>query len=200
MPCRTDDRLDHRAKPSNLPATRSLHPLSARRPTHSLRSVSGTQPSVRYVRALRKPARRRPVQPPGYPIRHARTSPKLHRGSVRAVAPSETASVVIDRDRWLLTRPGRRAGTRALPVGGGSGAVGSLAQRSPHRRLDLRRRRGPRHLRTRAVRRGLRPEEIRHALRVTTRATNGYVCGVARGGINRGSATDGTRLRLKESS
>ena len=122
----------------------------------------------------------RPVCP-GYPIpAEARTNPPLHRRRRprRGRTSGDRHMLIIDRDRWLLYRAGPTSLERgAGEVGSGSGAVFDLS-------ANGRRPEGW----TSADAAGLAVfpglvrydevadiHEIRHAFRVTTRATNGHV-------------------------
>jgi hypothetical protein len=146
-----------------------------------------------------------PGRPPGYPIPpEARTLPNYIEGGVAGGGTSgDRHLIVIDRARWLLfetwaTHWDGAAGTWRA----GSGAVFNLA-------TNARRPEGW----TSADAAGLAifpglvrhdevvaPDPIRHAFRVTTRATNGYVWPAShQAGNTAGAPPMGTRLRLKAS-
>jgi len=146
-----------------------------------------------------------PGRPPGYPIPdEARTQPNYIEGAVPGGGPSgDRHLIVIDRARWLLfeTWATRWNGT-ASRWEAGSGATFNLAS-------NARRTEGW----TSADAAGLaifpglvRHDEvasahpIRHAFRVTTRATNGYVWPASHeAGSTAGAPPMGARLRLKSS-
>ena len=111
--------------------------------------------------------------------------------------------LIVDRDNKLPLRALQRLlqrGARRWEAGIGR-VLRHEDQQPPARGLDLGRRRRPRHpARARALRRGLRPAvtEIRHAFRVTVRATNGYVYPASHTrGVTTGALPMGARLRLK---
>jgi hypothetical protein len=142
---------------------------------------------------------------PGYPIPvEARTTANYIEGGVAGGGASgDRHMLIVDRDRWLLYES---FATRWNAAGSrweaGSGAVFNLA-------ADDRRPEGW----TSADAAGLAifpglvrydevfgSEEIRHAFRVTTRATNGYVWPAShRAGSTPGAPPMGARLRLKGS-
>jgi hypothetical protein len=142
---------------------------------------------------------------PGYPIpNEARTQPNyIEGGAAGGGSSGDRHLLIIDRDRWLLfeswaTRWNAAAGRWEA----GSGAVFNLA-------TNDRRPEGW----TSADAAGLAvfpglvrydeaygAGEIRHALRVTTRATDGYVWPAShRAGSTSGAPPMGARLRLKAS-
>jgi hypothetical protein len=142
---------------------------------------------------------------PGYPIPdEARTQPNYIEGGVAGGGPSgDRHLLIIDRDRWLLYEAwATRWNSSASRWEAGSGAVFDLSS-------NARRPEGW----TSADAAGLAvfpglvrydevfgADEIRHAFRVTTRATNGYVWPAShRAGSTPGAPPLGTRLRLKAS-
>ena len=142
---------------------------------------------------------------PGYPIpAEARTQPNYIEGGVAGGGSSgDRHLLLIDRDRWLLYESyATRWNSSASRWEAGSGAVFNLATND--RRPDGW---------TSADAAGLAifpglvrydevsaEEEIRHAFRVTTRATNGYVWPAShRAGSTAGAPPMGARLRLKAS-
>jgi hypothetical protein len=146
-----------------------------------------------------------PGRPPGYPIPdEARTQPNYIEGAVPGGGSSgDRHLIVIDRARWLLfeTWATRWNGT-AGRWEAGSGATFNLAS-------NARRTEGwtsadaaglaifPGLIRADEV---FGPNEIRHAFRFTTRATNGYVWPAShQAGTTPGAPPMGTRLRMKAS-
>lgn len=146
-----------------------------------------------------------PGRPPGYPIPdEARTLPNYIEGGVPGGGPSgDRHLIVIDRARWLLFETwATRWNTTLARWEAGSGAVFDL-------NTNMRRPEGW----TSADAAGLailpglvRHDEvaaaapIRHAFRVTVRATNGYVWPASHeAGSTAGAPPMGTRLRLKAS-
>lgn len=146
-----------------------------------------------------------PTRPPGYPIPDAaRTQPNYIEGGVAGGGTSgDRHLILIDRDRWLLFETWA---TRWNPTDGrweaGSGATFDLASNA--RRPD-----GwtsadaaglaifPGLVRRDEV---LASNPIRHAFRVTTRATNGSVWPASHeAGNTSGAPPMGARLRLKAS-
>jgi hypothetical protein len=142
---------------------------------------------------------------PGYPIPdEARTEPNYIEGGVAGGGTSgDRHLLIIDRDRWLLYESfATRWNAAAARWEAGSGAVFDLS-------TSDRRPEGW----TSADAAGLAifpglvrhdevfgAEEIRHAFRVTTRATNGYVWPAShRAGSTAGAPPMGARLRLKAS-
>jgi hypothetical protein len=142
---------------------------------------------------------------PGYPIPdEARTQPNYIEGGVAGGGTSgDRHLLIIDRDRWLLYESfATRWNAAASRWEAGSGAVFNLA-------ANDRRPEGW----TSADAAGLAifsglvrydevvgSDEIRHAFRVTTRATNGYVWPAShRAGSTSGAPPLGARLRLKAS-
>jgi hypothetical protein len=142
---------------------------------------------------------------PGYPIPdEARTLPNyIEGGAPGGGASGDRHLLVIDRDRWLLYESfATRWNAAASRWEAGSGAVFDLA-------ANDRRPEGW----TSADAAGLAifpglvrhdevfgSDEIRHAFRVTTRATNGYVWPAShRAGSTAGAPPLGARLRLKAS-
>jgi len=140
---------------------------------------------------------------PGYPIpNEARTEPNYIEGGVPGGGASgDRHLLIIDRDRWLLYESfATRWNAAASRWEAGSGAVFNLA-------ANDRRPEGW----TSADAAGLAifpglvrydevfgSAEIRHAFRVTTRATNGYVWPAShRAGSTSGAPPMGARLRLK---
>jgi hypothetical protein len=146
-----------------------------------------------------------PGQPPGYPIPdQARTQPNWIEGGVAGGGTSgDRHLIVIDRDRWLLFETwATRWDPADLRWEAGSGATFDLA--SNDRRPE-----GwtsadaaglaifPGLVRVDEL---LSPLPIRHAFRVTVRATNGYVWPAShQAGNTAGAPPMGTRLRLKAS-
>lgn len=146
-----------------------------------------------------------PGRPPGYPIPDvARTQPNYIEGGVAGGGASgDRHLLLIDRERWLLFETwATRYNASLARWEAGSGAVFDLS-------TNARRPEGW----TSADAAGLaifpglvRHDEvaaagpIRHALRVTTRATNGYVWPASHeAGSTAGAPPMGTRLRLKAS-
>ncbi|MGQ0640301.1 MAG: hypothetical protein ACT4P6_05935 [Gemmatimonadaceae bacterium] len=144
-----------------------------------------------------------PGRPPGYPVpNEARTSPNHIEGAVPGGgANGDRHLILIDRDRWLLYETwATRWISGASRWEAGSGATFDLSS-------NARRPEGW----TSADAAGLaifsglvRRDEvaastpIRHAFRVTTRATNGYVWPAShRAGSTAGAPPLGARLRLK---
>jgi hypothetical protein len=190
--------------PTNPGAVRRLHPDFGPPPYgFPYIVVPGTQArvAVTFVEYPSESDPGAPGQPPGYPIPpEAATLPNYIEGGVPGGGTSgDRHMLVIDRDRWLLfeTYATRWAGRWEA----GSGATFDLSQNG--RRPDGW---------TSADAAGLAifpglvrydeafAGEIRHAFRVTTRATNGYVWPASHGA---GSTTNappmGARLRLKAS-
>jgi hypothetical protein len=146
-----------------------------------------------------------PGRPPGYPIpAAARSEPNFIEGAVPGGGTEgDRHLIVIDRDRWVLyetwaTRWNAAAGRWEA----GSGAVFDLSS-------NARRPEGwtsadaaglavfPGLVRRDEV---VAPQPIRHAFRVTTRRTNGYVWPAShRAGNTPGAPPMGARLRLKAS-
>jgi len=146
-----------------------------------------------------------PGAPPGYPIPpEAKTQPHYIEGDVPGGGPNGDRHVLmIDRDRWLLFETFATQWNAATGRWeAGSGAVFNLATND--RRPETW---------TSADAAGLAifpglirydeafgAGEIRHAFRVTTRATNGYVWPAShRAGSTVGAPPMGARLRLKAS-
>jgi hypothetical protein len=145
-----------------------------------------------------------PNRPPGYPIpSEARTEPNYIEGGVPGGgANGDRHLIVIDRDRWLLFETWATQWNASLSRWeAGSGAVFNLA-------ANDRRPEGW----TSADAAGLAifpglvkydeaaADEIHHAFRFTTRATNGYVWPASHeAGSTQGAPPMGTRLRLKAS-
>lgn len=144
-----------------------------------------------------------PGRPAGYPIPdEARTRPNYIEGALPGGGSNgDRHLIIIDRDRWLLfeTFATRWSGSRWEA---GSGATFDLARND--RRTDGWTSADAAGL---AIFPGLvRRDEvlaatpIRHAFRVTTRATNGYVWPAShRAGSTAGAPPLGARLRLKAS-
>jgi hypothetical protein len=146
-----------------------------------------------------------PGQPPGYPIPdEARTLPNYIEGGIPGGGSSgDRHLIVIDRDRWLLFETwATRWNASQSRWEAGSGAVFALA-------TNDRRPEGwtsadaaglavfPGLVRADEV---LGPGEIRHAIRFTTRATNGHVWPASHSaGSTTGAPPMGTRLRMKAS-
>lgn len=146
-----------------------------------------------------------PGAPPGYPIPPAAiTQPNYIEGGVPGGGPDgDRHLLLVDRDRWLLFELFATEWNVGLSRWeAGSGAVFNLASNA--RRPDTW---------TSADAAGLAifpglvrydeafgAGEIRHAFRVTVRATNGYVWPAShRAGSTAGAPPLGTRLRLKAS-
>jgi hypothetical protein len=142
---------------------------------------------------------------PGYPVpQEARTAPNYIEGGVPGGGSSgDRHLLVIDRDRWILYETFATRWNASLNRwDAGSGAIFDLS-------LSARRPEGW----TSADAAGLAifpglvrhdeafgTDEITHAFRVTTRATNGYVWPAShRAGSNASAPPLGTRLRLKAS-
>jgi hypothetical protein len=142
---------------------------------------------------------------PGYPVPvEARTTPNYIEGGVAGGGPSgDRHLLVVDRDRWLLYETFATTwNTLAGRWDAGSGAIFDLSS-------NARRPEGW----TSADAAGLAifpglvrydevsgSAEIKHAFRVTTRATNGYVWPAShRAGSNTSAPPLGARLRLKAS-
>lgn len=194
--------------PANPSAEREMHPDFGP-PPYGIPYVvvSGTQPLVPVTWTLygAQSDDGAPGRPPGYPIpSQARTQAAHIEGGVAGGGPSgDRHLLVIDRDRWLLfetwaTRWNGGAGRWEA----GSGAVFDLASNA--RRPDGWTSADAAGL---AILPGLvRYDEvlaaapIRHAFRVTTRATNGYVWPASHAaGSTAGAPPMGARLRLKAS-
>ncbi|HEU4997094.1 MAG TPA: hypothetical protein VFT29_19895 [Gemmatimonadaceae bacterium] len=146
-----------------------------------------------------------PGRPAGYPIPLlARTQPNVVEGGVPGGGSSgDRHLIVVDRDRWLLYETfATRWNAAASRWEAGSGAVYDLSSNA--RRPDGWTSADAAGL---AIFPGLvRHDEvaaagpIRHAFRVTTRATNGYVWPAShQAGSTAGAPPMGTRLRLKDS-
>lgn len=146
-----------------------------------------------------------PGRPAGYPIpQHARTQPNFVEGGAPGGGGNgDRHLIIVDRDRWLLYETwATRWNSSASRWEAGSGAVYDLASNA--RRPDGW---------TSADAAGLAifpglvrhdeasgPGPIRHAFRVTTRATNGYVWPAShQAGNTAGAPPMGARLRLKAS-
>jgi hypothetical protein len=146
-----------------------------------------------------------PGRPTGYPIpNEARTQPNYIEGAVAGGgSDGDRHLILIDRDRWLLYETwATRWNSGMARWEAGSGAVFNLASNA--RRTDGWTSADAAGL---AVFPGLvRRDEvvaatpIRHAFRVTTRATNGYVWPAShRAGSTTGAPPLGARLRLRAS-
>jgi hypothetical protein len=142
---------------------------------------------------------------PGYPIPdEARTQPNYIEGGIPGGGSTgDRHLLVVDRDRWLLYESfATRWNGAASRWEAGSGAVFDLSsnQRRPEGWTSA-------DAAGLAIFPGLvrhdevfGTDEIRHAFRVTTRATNGYVWPAShRAGSTPGAPPLGTRLRLKPS-
>ena len=194
--------------PQNPNATRALHPDFGP-PPYGMPyiSVSQTQPlvPVTFNPYGAQSDAGVPGGPPGYPIpTEARTLPNYIEGGVPGGGPSgDRHMIVIDRDRWLLFETWATHWNSAQSRWeAGSGAVWNLA-------TNGRRQEGwtsadaaglaifPGLIRADEV---FGPGEITHALRFTTRATNGYVWPASHeAGSTAGAPPMGTRLRMKAS-
>jgi len=146
-----------------------------------------------------------PGRPAGYPVpNEARTRPNFIEGAAPGGgSDGDRHLILIDRDRWLLYETwATRWNSGMARWEAGSGAVFNLASNA--RRTDGWTSADAAGL---AVFPGLvRRDEvvattpIRHAFRVTTRATNGYVWPAShRAGNTTGAPPLGARLRLKAS-
>jgi len=192
----------------NPGATRRLHPDFGP-PPYGIPyvSVSGTQPllPVTFSPFGSQSDAGAPGRPPGYPIPdEARTQPNYIEGAVPGGGASgDRHLIVIDRDRWLLfetwatqwdASQGRwEAGSGAAfdlatntrrPEGWTSADAAGLAIFPGLVRYDE----------------AAGPDEIRHAFRVTVRATNGYVWPASHAaGSTAGAPPMGMRLRMKAS-
>jgi hypothetical protein len=169
-------------------------------------SVSGTQPllPVHFAPYGAESDPGAPGRPPGYPIPdEARTLPNYLEGAVPGGGDDgDRHLILIDRDRWLLFETWATTWSAASSRWeAGSGATFDLARND-------RRPEGwtsadaaglaifPGLVRYDEVAAG----EIRHALRVTIRDTNGYVWPASHeAGSASGAPPMGTRLRLKAS-
>ena len=146
-----------------------------------------------------------PGRPPGYPIpTQARTQPDYIEGAAPGGGSSgDRHLILIDREHWLLYETwATRWNSSAARWEAGSGATFDLASNA--RRTDGWTSADAAGL---AIFPGLiRHDEvdamgpIKHAFRVTTRATNGYVWPAShQAGSTAGAPPMGTRLRLKSS-
>jgi hypothetical protein len=167
--------------------------------------VSGTQPllPVTFAPYGSESDPGAPGRPPGYPIPdEARTLPGYIEGGVPGGGPSgDRHLLVIDRDRWLLFETwATRWDANDARWEAGSGAVWEMDRNG-------RRTEGwtsadaaglailPGLVRYDEVHGG---GDVRHALRFTTRATNGYVWPAShQAGSTAGAPPMGARLRLK---
>lgn len=193
--------------PSNPGARRRLHPDFGP-PPYGMPyvAVPGSQPRVPLT-FVDYGAESDPGAPgePGYPIPdQARTQPNyIEGGAAGGGSSGDRHLLIIDRDRWLLFESwATRWNATAGRWDAGSGAVFNLA-------TNDRRPEGW----TSADAAGLAvfpglvrydeaygAGEIRHAFRVTTRATDGYVWPAShRAGSTAGAPPMGARLRLKAS-
>jgi len=194
--------------PQNPTARRPLHPDFGP-PPYGMPyiGVSSTQPlqPVTFSPYGNESDPGAPGQPPGYPVPdEARTQPNYIEGGVAGGGSSgDRHLLVIDRDRGLLFETWSTHWNAALGRWeAGSGAVFDLAS-------NARRPEGW----TSADAAGLAvfpglvradevfgSGEIRHALRFTTRATNGHVWPASHSaGSTAGAPPMGTRLRMKSS-
>ena len=141
----------------------------------------------------------------GYPIPdEAKTQPNFIEGGVPGGGTSgDRHLLIVDRDRWVLFELyATRWNARRRPLGSRVWRhLRSERRRSPARRMDVSRCGGPGDSsRARALRRSDERRDIRHALRVTVRSTNGYVWPAShRAGSTSGALPMGARLRLKAS-
>lgn len=189
-------------------ATRRLHPDFGP-PPYGIPyvTVGGTQPlvPVHFTLYGGQSDAGAPGRPAGYPIpREARTrADHIEGGVAGGGASGDRHLLVIDRDAWLLYETwATRWSAGASRWEAGSGAVFDLASNA--RRPDGWTSADAAGL---AIFPGLvRRDEvlaagaIRHAFRVTTRATNGYVWPASHAaGSTAGAPPMGTRLRLKAS-
>jgi hypothetical protein len=193
--------------PGNPTATRRLHPDFGP-PPYGMPyvTVSADQPlvPVTFVSYPGESDAGAPGMPPGYPIPdEARTEPNFIEGGVPGGGTSgDRHLLVIDRDRWLLYETwATRWNASKVRWDAGSGAVFDLGS-------NARRPEGW----TSADAAGLAvfpglvradevfgPDEITHAFRFTTRATNGYVWPASHvAGSDPDAPPLGTRLRMKE--
>ena len=191
---------------SNPGATRSLHPDFGP-PPYGIPYVvvSGNQPlrQVAFVLYPDESDEGAPGQPPGYPIPdEAYQLPDYIEGAVPGGGSSgDRHLLVVDRDNWLLFETwATEWNTALLRWEAGSGAVWDLS-------TNMMRPEGW----TSADAAGLAvlpgliryedaygTEEVSHAFRFTTRATNGYVWPASHAaGSNPEAPPMGTRLRLK---
>jgi hypothetical protein len=194
--------------PQNPGATRQLHPDFGP-PPYGIPyvGVDGTQPllPVTFVLYGNESDPGAPGMPPGYPIPvEARTLPNYIEGGVAGGGPSgDRHLLLIDRDNWLLFETwATRWNSTLMRWEAGSGAVFNLA-------TNDRRPEGW----TSADAAGLAifpglirgdevfgPDEIGHAFRFTTRATNGHVWPASHtAGSDPDAPPMGTRLRMKAS-
>lgn len=195
-------------RPQNPTATRIVHPDFGP-PPYGIPyvGVGATQPlaSVTFAPYGSQSDPGAPGRPPGYPIpTQARTQPNYIEGAVTGGGSSgDRHLIVIDRERWLLYETwATRWNSAAARWEAGSGATFDLLSNA--RRQDGWTSADAAGL---AIFPGLvRHDEvaaaapIRHAFRVTTRATNGYVWPAShQAGSTAGAPPMGTRLRLKSS-
>jgi hypothetical protein len=194
--------------PQNPTATRPLHPDFGP-PPYGMPyiGVSSTQPLEIVAFALygTQSDPGAPGAPPGYPIpAEARTQANLIEGGVPGGGTSgDRHLLIVDRDRWLLFETwATHWNASASRWEAGSGAVWDMS-------VNGRRTEGW----TSADAAGLAifpglvradevfgPNEITHAFRVTTRATNGHVWPASHSaGTTAGAPPMGTRLRMKAS-
>jgi len=192
--------------PQNPGATARLHPDFGP-PPYGMPyvTVSGTQPllPVTFTPYGSQSDAGAPGRPPGYPIPdEARTQPNDIEGGVAGGGSSgDRHLIVIDRDRWLLFETWATTWTGSHWQAG-SGATWDLSSNA--RRPDGWTSADAAGL---AIFPGLiRYDEafganpIRHAFRVTTRATNGSVWPASHtAGNTAGAPPMGTRLRMKAS-
>jgi hypothetical protein len=193
--------------PSNPTATRRLHPDFGP-PPYGIPyvTVSAGQPllPVTFTSYPEESDPGAPGRPPGYPIPdEARSEPNYIEGGVPGGGTSgDRHLLVIDRDRWLLFETwATRWNASDLRWEAGSGAVfdlGSNARRpegwtsADAAGLAL----FPGLVRADEV---FGPDEIAHAFRFTTRATNGHVWPASHtAGSTPGAPPLGARLRMKE--